>query len=126
MGFDASDVYAGSLLALASAGVGVIFVRRAWAWRVELASLIGVSVLWVGLLVIVLRSGAVGHDCSEPHHEGELPMLVVTLLWTAVLVLAFRGFPAEPRILMRLLPALGTAAVVLGTISVLLTFQPAC
>jgi hypothetical protein len=62
VGFDASDVYAGSLLALASAGVGVIFVRRAWAWRVELASLIGVSVLWVGFLVIVLRSDAVGHD----------------------------------------------------------------
>ena len=126
MGFDASDVYAGSLLALALAGLGVIFVRRAWAWRVELASLIGISVLWAGFLVIVLRSDAVGHDCSEPHHEGELPMLVVTLLWTAALVLAFRSLSAEPRILVRLLPALGTAAVVLGTISVLLTFQPAC
>jgi len=126
MGFDASDVYAGSLLALATAGFGVIFVRRAWAWRVELASLIGVSVLWAGFLVILIRSNAVGEDCSEPHHEGELPMLVVTLLWTAALALALHCFPAEPRIPVRLIPALGTATVVIATVYVLLTFRPAC
>lgn len=126
MGFDASDVYAGTLLALASAGIGVIFVRRAWAWRVELASLIGVSVLWAGFLVIILRSDTVGHDCSEPHHEGELPMLVVTLLWTVALALALHCVPAERRISVRLLPALGTVAVVIATIYVLLTFQPVC
>jgi hypothetical protein len=126
MGFDASDVYASSLLALASAAVGVIFVRRAWAWRVELAGLIGVSVLWAGFLVIILRSNAVGGDCSEPHHEGELPMLVVTLVWTAALAVALHRFPAEPRIRVRLVPALGTATVVIATVYVLLTFRPAC
>lgn len=85
MGVDLSDVYAGSLFALACSAFGLIFVRRAWAWRVELWSLLGVSVLWAGFLVIALRSTAIGHDCSEVHHEGELPMLVVTLIWPRVL-----------------------------------------
>ena len=97
MGLDASDVYAGSLLAAASAGLVSVFVRRAWAWRFELWSLLAASLLWAGFLVIILRSDAVGHDCSEPHHEGELPMLIVTLVWAAVLVVAIRQRPNEMR-----------------------------
>ena len=39
MALDASDVYAGSPLAAASAGLVSVFVRRAWAWRFELWNL---------------------------------------------------------------------------------------
>jgi len=119
-------VYAGSLFALGSAGVGLIFVRRAWAWRAELVSLLGVSLLWAGFLVIALRSTAIGHDCSEVHHEGELPMLIVTLAWAGALAFTLRRIPSESRLLIRLVPVLGTAAVVVGTIYVLLTVRPAC
>jgi hypothetical protein len=126
MGFDISDVYAGSLVALACSGVGVIFVRRGWAWRVEIWSLIGVSILWAGFLVVALRSTAIGEDCSDVHHEGELPMLIVTLIWAAALVVAARALPEEPRLLVRMVPALGTAAIVVGTVYVLLTVRPAC
>jgi hypothetical protein len=86
MGLDSSEIYAGSLVALAGVGAGAVFVRRAWAWRAELLSLIAASLLWAGFLIIALRSSAVGEDCSEPHHEGELPMLIVTLVWTAILI----------------------------------------
>ena len=109
MGLDASDVYAGSLLAAASAGLVAVFVRRAWAWRFELWSLLATSLLWAGFLVIILRSDAVGHDCSEPHHEGELPMLIVTVVWAAALAVAIRRRPTEMRARVRLIPFLGTA-----------------
>ena len=119
-------MYAGSLFALGSAGVGLSFARRAWAWRVELVSLLGVSLLWAGFLVIALRSTAIGHDCSEVHHEGELPMLIATLAWVGALAVTLRRMPSESRLLIRLVPVLGTAAVVVGTIYVLLTVRPAC
>lgn len=126
MGLDASDVYAGSLFALASAGLVSVFVRRAWGWRAELWSLLGASLLWAGFLLIILQSDAVGHDCSEPHHEGELPMLIVTLVWSAGLAVAIRRRPTEMRARVRLIPFLGTVLVALATVYVLLTFRPAC
>jgi hypothetical protein len=126
MGLDSSEIYAGSLVALAGVGAGAVFVRRAWAWRAELLSLIAASLLWAGFLIIALRSSAVGEDCSEPHHEGELPMLIVTLVWTAILIAALRAKPVEVRILVRFVPALGTAAVAVVTVCVLLAVRPAC
>ena len=53
-------------------------------------------------------------------------MLVVTLIWAAALAAALRVLPEEPRLLVRMVPALGTAAVVVGTVYVLLTVRPAC
>jgi hypothetical protein len=126
MGLETSEIYVIALFALAAAGAGLAFIRRSWAWRAELASLIGASLLWAGFLVIVLRSDAVGHDCSEPHHEGELPMLVVTLLWTAALALVVSRIPAAPRLAARVLPPLATVGVAATTVFVMLTFRPAC
>jgi len=76
--------------------------------------------------VIALRSTAIGEDCSEVHHEGELPMLIITLIWSAALIVALRALPEESRVLVRLVPAVGTGAVVVATIYVLLTVRPAC
>lgn len=126
MSLDVSDIYAVSLMGFACVGLAAVPIRRGWAWRLELGGLLGASLLWAGFLVILLRSDAVGHDCSEPHHEGELPMLIVTLVWTAALAGAFRLWPTEMRVTVRLIPFLGSALVALATVYVLLTFQPAC
>jgi hypothetical protein len=65
----------------------------------------------------------VGHDCSEPHHEGELPALLLTLVWGALVAIVLR----RPRSLaVRLGVVAGTAGVFAGSITYVLAAQPAC
>ena len=53
-------------------------------------------------------------------------MLIVALAWAGALAFMLRRIPSESRLLIRLVPVLGTAAVVVGTIYVLLTVRPVC
>ena len=53
-------------------------------------------------------------------------MLIMTLAWAGALAFTLRRMPSESRLLIRLVPVLGTAAVIVGTIYVLLTVRPAC
>jgi hypothetical protein len=82
---------------------------------------------WAGVLADKLASDSYGHDCNEPHHEGDLPMLIVTLAWAGVLLVGLLARnPPFARVMVRVALPLLTAALIGGTIAVLLRVQPAC
>jgi cbb3-type cytochrome oxidase subunit 1 len=124
---DLTDVFVLVLAILGVIGLVLAFVRSVRAWRVQMAALLAFAALWAGVIVSALTSSAHGSDCGEAHHEGEWPVLIVTLAWSLVLLVAMLA-PRPPfhYRAVRLASALANAALPGGTIAYLSHVQPTC
>jgi hypothetical protein len=113
------------IFAAVGLALAVFLTRR--AWQAQVVALLALTGTWAGVLADKLASDSYGHDCNEPHHEGDLPMLIVTLAWAGVLLVGLLARnPPFARVMVRVALPLLTAALIGGTIAVLLRVQPAC
>jgi hypothetical protein len=116
------------VIAIAVPIVGLILLathrRRLWQIALAMQALLCGWLIWA--LIAALRSNSFSGDCSEAHHEGELPALIVTLGFTALmvtLILAPRILDARPWL--RWVAGMGGLAP-LGTGLYLFIVQPVC
>ena len=102
-------------------GGGILLVLRSQLTGAAL--LLGSIVGWAVFCIAMLRDVRYGHDCSRPHHEGELLALVVTIAWGVLVAAVLR----RPRTLaIRLGVAAGTGALFVGSLKYVLEAQPPC
>lgn len=100
-------------------GVVLVLRSRLTGTALLLGSIVGWAIFWIAML----QDERYGHDCSGPHHEGELLALVVTIAWGVLVAAVLR----QPRTLgIRLGLVVGTGALFAGSLTYVLEAQPPC
>lgn len=124
---DLTDVHIVLVLGLFGSGLVLMCRRSVRSWRAATVAFLAVTALWIAIWLRSLQSATVGSDCNQPHHDGELPTVAVSVAWCVVLVATLfvrRSMLASGGT--RVALPVGTAAVVGGTLLYIWNVQPVC
>jgi hypothetical protein len=124
---DTTDDLVLAWFALGAIGLVLAFRVSVRSWRLQMAALLALSALLAEGFARALASNDYGSDCGEPHHEGEWPMLILTVAWSLFLLVCILlpNPPAQHRAF-RVGTSLVGAAFPLGTVAYIVHVQPPC